>query len=266
MFPGTPREKLIRRSVIAVIVVAAVVLVRHREGLEQLATSVFDSLRGLGPWAPVVVALLYIPACAALLPNSFLSPAAGFLFGPITGTITAIVGLTLGCSSNFLLARGLGRSWFDRNVPENPKFRAVELACRREGFKIVFLTRLTPAFPSNVMSYFFGVTSVSLGRYALGTALGMLPRTLVCTSLGTAAKSLAESAEVSLSGTSWQQYALYAVGTGVTIAVIYLISGIARRALEESLEQSGQPLASPTDPAARLDLPGNDVAVEPAAT
>ncbi len=265
MLPGTPREKWIRRSVLAVIILVVAVLLRHREGLEQLVTPIFDAIRGLGSWAPVLVVLLYIPACAVLLPNSFLSPAAGFLFGPITGTITAIAGLTLGSSGNFLVARGLGRSWFDRNVLENPKFRAVELACRREGFKIVFLTRLTPAFPSNLMSYFFGVTSVSLGRYALGTALGMLPRTIVCTTLGTAAKSLTDSAETTLAGTSWQQYALYAVGTAVTIAVIYLINGIARRALDESLDRSDPPGDATTLAVAPgHELPGAGVALESA--
>jgi len=233
----------VRRITFGVVLLGAVMAWRRREQIEALLGPLFESIDALGPWAPVVLALMYIPACVMFIPNTFVSPGVGFLLGAQWGTATAIAGLTMGHSVNFIISRCLGRSWFHRRVPDNRRFRAVELACEREGLKIVTLTRLTPVFPSNIMSYFFGVTSVSVASFALGTAIGMLPRTVVYTTVGAAAKSFTEASSGDFEDQPLVQWALY-VGVAVTLVVVVAIARIAQRALNDALERHDAAVAT----------------------
>ena len=61
---------------------------------------------------------------------------------------------------------------------DNPKFAAVDKAIGRQSLKVVTLLRLSPLLPLAVSNYFYGLTSVDLGSYVLGSWLGMLPGTI----------------------------------------------------------------------------------------
>jgi uncharacterized membrane protein YdjX (TVP38/TMEM64 family) len=224
-----------RRAMGAGFLVVIGSLIAYRKEIEAVLIPILESVNALGPWAPVVLALLYIPACMCLVPSTFLNPGIGFLLGPVWGFLTAAVGMVLGHTATFIVSRRLGRSWFFRNATVNPRYRAVELACQREGFKIVMLTRLSPVFPSNIMSYFFGVTSVSVRAFAAGTAIGMFPRTIIATSIGAAAKSFMDASHSG--GDSEIDWLMVAGLTAVTIVVLILITRIARRALNDAIEK-----------------------------
>ena len=235
-----------RRIGFTLLVVLTVMAWRRREQIKVVLGPLFESIDGLGMWAPVVLALLYIPACLLFIPNTFVSPGVGFLLGPVWGTVAAIFGLTLGNTCSFSVSRWLGRGWFQSRADQQKQFKAVELACNREGFKIVTLTRLTPAFPSNLMSYLFGMTSVPWRQYAAGTAVGLLPRTIVYTTMGAAAKSFADASKHSFEDQPWVRYALV-IGVAVTLVVLAVITRIAQRALDDALKQHASlPVAHPT--------------------
>lgn len=63
-------------------------------------------------------------------------------------------------------------------MEENPKFRAVDKAIGKEGFKIILLLRLSPIFPFALSNYFYGVTSVDFFEFMGSTLLGFFPGTL----------------------------------------------------------------------------------------
>ena len=50
-----------------------------------------------------------------------------------------------------------------------PKFKAVDQAIETEGWKIVFLIRLSPVLPFNVMNYALGLTGVKFWHYAIAS-------------------------------------------------------------------------------------------------
>jgi uncharacterized membrane protein YdjX (TVP38/TMEM64 family) len=60
---------------------------------------------------------------------------------------------------------------------KNPKWAAIDKAIGRDGFKFVTLLRLSPLLPLAASNYLYGLTSVELGPYVLGSWLGMLPGT-----------------------------------------------------------------------------------------
>jgi uncharacterized membrane protein YdjX (TVP38/TMEM64 family) len=217
------------------LVVATVVVTRYREEILGIFGPWLESLAGLGPWSYVLLTACYIPAAVCGVPVSFISPGVGFVLGPVSGFLVAILGVALGASMNYWIARGLGRRWFAGSALRNRKLLAVEIACRTRGFQVVALTRLTPVFPINLMSYFFGVTSVAFWPYFLATLVGMLPRTAMLIAVGTAAKSLTVTSKQPLQEQSLADGKV-AVSLVLTVVACLWIAKIANRALQQALE------------------------------
>ena len=69
------------------------------------------------------------------------------------------------------------------------KFRAIDKAIGREGWKIVALLRLSPLIPFSASNYFYGITAVKFWAYVLASWIGMLPGTVLYVYLGTIGKA-----------------------------------------------------------------------------
>jgi uncharacterized membrane protein YdjX (TVP38/TMEM64 family) len=184
----------------------------------------------LGPWGPVLFVGLYVAATVLLLPGWILTLGAGAVFGVVTGTITVSIGAILGATAAFLIGRHLAREAVARRLEAYPRFRALDEAVAREGWKIVGLTRLTPVFPFNLLNYAFGLTRVSLRQYFFASWIGMLPGTVTYVYLGSLAGDLATLGQGNRVRTGWE-WALYAVGLLATITVTVYVTRLARAAL-----------------------------------
>jgi uncharacterized membrane protein YdjX (TVP38/TMEM64 family) len=196
----------------------------------QTLASFLEWVQGIGPWGAVLVAAAYVPAAVLLLPGAPLTLGAGFLFGVARGTVIVSLGSTAGAAAAFLVARRLARDRVARLMAGRPRLAAVGRAVETEGFKIVLLTRLSPAFPFNLLNYAFGLTSVPFRKYVLASWIGMLPGTIMYVYLGSAARSVAAL----LSGEAPRSPAengLFALGLAATVAVAVIVTRTARRAL-----------------------------------
>ncbi|KAB1214252.1 hypothetical protein CJ030_MR5G023165 [Morella rubra] len=146
----------------------------------------------LGPWGPLVLAVAYIPLTVLAVPASVLTLGGGYLFGLPVGFVADSIGATVGAGAAFLLGRTIGRSFVISKLKDYPQFRSVAVATRRSGFKIVFLLRLVPLLPFNMLNYLLSVTPVPLGEYMLASWLGMMPITLALVYVGTTLKDLSD--------------------------------------------------------------------------
>src|SRR5438477_945650 len=133
---------------------------------------------GLGVWGPVVFIVGYALAAIAFVPGSILTLAAGAIFGVARGVLYVFVAAVLGACGAFLVARHLARGVVERRLAGNARFAAIDRAVGREGRKIVFLLRLSPVFPFNVLNYALGLTRVRFADY-LTASVGMLPGTVL---------------------------------------------------------------------------------------
>jgi uncharacterized membrane protein YdjX (TVP38/TMEM64 family) len=194
--------------------------------------SFLDWVGRAGFWGPLALAAFYVAACVLLIPGTVFTMAAGFLFGVPIGVVTASLGSTLGACAAFLVGRTVAGKWIERRMVGFPAFRALREAVGREGFKIVLLTRLSPVFPFNLINYAFGITTVSLRDYALGSWIGMLPGTVLFVYLGSAAKSLAELGTGRAQGGT-AQHLLFGVGLAATLAVAWVVGRAAKKAMQE---------------------------------
>lgn len=225
---GASRRSWWWKAPIAAFAVGALVLLLRELGgtLPRFA----EWVEGLGFWGPAAFVLGYAAAAVALLPGSLLTLAAGAIFGLARGTAYVFVGATLGACLAFLIARYLARGAVERRIAAHPRFAAVDRAIGREGSKIVFLLRLSPVFPYNVLNYALGLTGVRFRDFLLAS-VGMLPGTLLYVYYG---KVLGDVAAVA-SGAAVQRGAAYWVtlglGLAATVAVTFVVTRAARRAL-----------------------------------
>ncbi len=191
-----------------------------------------ERVMGLGMAGLILFALVYAAATVLMVPGSLLTLASGASFGLVPGFLTVLFGATLGAAAAFLVSRHLARARVERWIQGRPSFVAVDKAVAVEGWKIVFLTRLSPVFPFNFQNYAYGLTRVSFAQYVLASAIGMIPGTFLYVYLGTLGRSGLEAA--SGSGAETYRLALQAVGLLATLAVTILITRTAKRALREA--------------------------------
>ncbi len=221
--------KIVVIVILAVGVLAALVLLP----LKQYVVAVLQWTQGLGAWGPVFLAGFYVVACVLLLPGSVLTLGSGFLFGLKTGFLAAWIGASIGACAAFLVGRTLAREWIARKMRGNAKFEAVDEAVGLEGFKIVFLLRLSPVFPFNLLNYALGLTKIPFPKYGLASALGMIPGGLMYVYLGSAAGSLVQLGQGGAEQT-WAQRVLFWVGLAATVAVVAYVTRVARQSLRKA--------------------------------
>jgi uncharacterized membrane protein YdjX (TVP38/TMEM64 family) len=220
------------KILLGVLGVGALVFAARYFDAPALLRSALDAIAQLGAWGPVLFALLYVMATVLFLPGSILTLGAGAVFGLARGFAIVSISATLGATAAFLVGRYVAREWIARKIEGNPKFKVIDEAVAREGWKIVALLRLSPVVPFNVLNYAFGVTRVSLRDYVLASWIGMMPGTLMYVYLGSIAGDLA-SAGAGRAQRTPAEWALYAVGLVATIAVTVFVTRLARRALDK---------------------------------
>jgi uncharacterized membrane protein YdjX (TVP38/TMEM64 family) len=218
---------------IAVWLVALVVVVVVGRMLDVAAAlqRTLASITALGPWGPVIFVLFYVAVTVFLLPAVILTLGAGALFGVAQGFVLVSAGATLGATAAFLIGRHLTRDWVARRVARSPKLKAIDEAVAREGWKIVLLTRLSPAFPFVLLNYVFGLTRVSLRHYVLASWIGMMPGIVLYAYIGSLAGDVAAAAAGGRTRSVWE-WAVYALGLAATVALTVYVTRLARRALD----------------------------------
>jgi uncharacterized membrane protein YdjX (TVP38/TMEM64 family) len=190
-------------------------------------------VQNLGPAGAIAFVGIYILATILFIPGSLLTLGGGALFGVFLGSVYVFAAATTGATLAFLIGRYLVRGWVTKRIEGNPKFKAIDNAIAKEGFKIIILTRLSPIFPFNLLNYALGTTQISLRDYLLGF-VGMLPGTIMYVYLGSLVGNIAAlTSNRERTGAEW---ILYGVGLIATIVVTIYITRIANKALHESFE------------------------------
>ncbi|MFN7943103.1 MAG: TVP38/TMEM64 family protein [Thermoanaerobaculia bacterium] len=176
------------RILLTVAVIALVVAVEWRFRILSPLARALDPARlesrlgDAGPLAPLLFVAVMALAVVSPLPTIPLDLLAGRLFGPLPGTLYSVVGATLGSLVSFQLARWLGRDFVARFLKGHIHF--CQRCSDRLLSKIVFLGRLLPIAPFDLLSYGAGLTRMSASKFAAASFLGMLPLTFAYNTAG----------------------------------------------------------------------------------
>jgi len=221
----------VRRIALVVAVVLALIVLGRAAGAYVPRFAAW--VNALGVWGPVVFIAGYAAAVVAFAPGSILTLAAGAIFGIVQGTFYVFIAATLGASAAFLVSRNVARGAIERRLTGNPRFAAIDRAVGMQGRRIVFLLRLSPVFPFNLLNYALGLTNVRFADYFVAS-IGMLPGTLLYVYYGKLAGDVAALAGGAAVQKGPAYYAVLALGLVATVVVTTLVTRTARRALKEA--------------------------------
>lgn len=157
-------------------------LIGHLRALQALAsTHVLQ--------AATLYVLIYIVVAACGLPlGPPMSITGGSLFGLWGGLLCAILGAGGGSLVLFLVARGtLGRALPGQRDGRLDKVRKL---VARDGFWALLALRMAPVVPGWLINLAAGLTLMKLRPFLAGTAIGLLPATLVFASIGSGIESV----------------------------------------------------------------------------
>lgn len=148
------------------------------------------SLREIQVWlgqsgaaGPLLYVGAYVVAVFALLPRPALNAAGGLLFGLPLGLLLALAGGMLSALAQFFFARYVAHDAVAKLLSERARTKLDRLVHGR-GLLATVQLRLVPVIPYQAVNYGFGLTSIPLGHFALGTFLGSVPVTLAFVLVG----------------------------------------------------------------------------------
>lgn len=114
-----------------------------------------------------------------LLPASVFAVSGGLAFGPLFGSLYSFIGAAGGAFLSFALAYRLGG--YFQHMPL--KLDSLRTLLRKNGFFCILLLRLAPIH-FDAVSYAAGVSKVKPLSFALATAAGIIPGTIILNVLG----------------------------------------------------------------------------------
>ncbi|MBP7935482.1 MAG: TVP38/TMEM64 family protein [Phycisphaerae bacterium] len=185
-------------------------------------------LRGQGDQGVFIYVVGYsLLAGLALLPTYAQSITGGFCFGRFTGSLAALGGILGAATLAYVIARRASGERVVRLIEEQPKWKAVYTALVGGGFwktlLIVALLRVPPNSPFAITNLVMAATKVSWPVYALGTVVGIAPRTVFAVYVG------AQVTELSTG--SFSSTGQWLITLVVGLVVLAIIGAIANRAL-----------------------------------
>ena len=189
-----------------------------------------DLIRQPG-WLGITMAFAAYAVCAlAMLPAWPITVTIGSIYGIRRGLFIASPASVAAATATFLLGRSVLRDWARRRIAGSKRLEAISRAVSRQSGWVVFLLRLSPIVPFNVLSYALSLTDVPLHVYVAATAAGALPPTILYLYLGSVTASLAHGTPY----TGWRT-AASVLGLLPACAAVWLIGRAVRDALSRDV-------------------------------
>ena len=176
-------KSLVKGLLFFLIVVAVALTARHMHledilSPEWAETHILDhGFQGTVTYIGIVASL-----SAFGVPRQVLSILGGYVFGALLGAVWVSVGLILGCTLGFFLARILGQEVLQRRFGK--RVARIEKFLRQSPFAMGIAIRLLPAGNNALTTMLAGITTIPALPFILGSGLGYLPQNIIFTLLG----------------------------------------------------------------------------------
>ncbi len=200
------------------------------------STSLPDWLRANPELGAVLYIVFFWIAGICCLPTYAYSVLGGWAFGLTRGTIATTIAYMGASIVAFLLARKLAGHRVEPLLAHYPKLAAVHRALRDASFPktlfVIGLLRISPASPFAITNIVLGAGGVRFVAFVIGSALGVLPRTVAVVYVASRLTSLTFSFD------DKNKWFFTAAGIIATVLVIMVLSKWAQKELDRQLKKS----------------------------
>jgi phosphatidylserine/phosphatidylglycerophosphate/cardiolipin synthase-like enzyme/uncharacterized membrane protein YdjX (TVP38/TMEM64 family) len=217
---SSARARLIGVAVVVVALVAAGVAWRYTPLQEWLAPErlieIGESLRD-EELAPLMAILAFIAGGLVLFPVMVLVGVTAVVFGPLLGTLYAMIGATLSGALTFAIGRHLSKD----TVRSLAGRRLNDLSRRlgERGLLAIVFARVVPVGPFSIVNIVAGASHIRWRDFLLGTVIGLVPGVTV-------ASIFVDRVAAAVREPGTGTFALLAAAGAVLIALIW---GIGRK-------------------------------------
>ena len=181
---------------------------------------------GLGIFFFVVI---YIFIVLLILPASWLSIAAGYLYGTYLGSLIVFISAFIGASISFFISkRFLSKKVLDI-INKYPKLSLLENIIQKGGLKLIVLTRLSPLFPFSILNYFYGLNNITYKDFSI-SLICIIPGTFLYCSVGSLLNDLSDIVNLKLNNNLFTSL----ISIISTSLVIYFLSKYSNEIINES--------------------------------
>ena len=181
---------------------------------------------GLGIFFFVVI---YIFIVLLILPASWLSIAAGYLYGTYLGSVIVFISAFVGASISFFISkRFLSKKVLDM-INKYPKLSLLENIIQKGGLKLIVLTRLSPLFPFSILNYFYGLNNITYKDFSI-SLICIIPGTFLYCSVGSLLNDLSDIVTLKLNNNLFTSL----ISIISTSLIIYFLSKYSNEIINES--------------------------------
>jgi len=176
---------LLRAGVALVLFAAAII------NYDELSTVDVNSLVGnienFRLAAVIILAVYCVKALVFVVPASIIYVAVGAIFGNFTACALNMTGIFLEITITFVLGRFLSGETIEKRLSKKKSGKKLLEMNLQEKPGPLFLIRFLPVFPIDFVSLVYGAAKPGYIKYALLSVLGIAPRVIAFTILGSAA-------------------------------------------------------------------------------
>lgn len=132
----------------------------------------------------VFIGIQTLQVLVAAIPGELLQLAGGYAFGTWVGAFYSLIGISLGSTVAFFIARVLGYPFLKMFVPHRTFARYKFLFSRRRGVIIIIILFIIPGFPKDILSYLAGITPLRAPHFIISSTAARFPGILVSSYIG----------------------------------------------------------------------------------
>ena len=141
-----------------------------------------------GIWGRLIfVGMVVLQVVVAFIPGEPIELAAGYAFGFLEGSLLTLGGFVIGSWLVFVLVRKFGVKLVEVFFPPEKILEFSFLKNPKKTKTIAFLLMLIPGTPKDFLSYFAGLTQLTVQQWLLIVIVGRLPSLITSTATGAAA-------------------------------------------------------------------------------
>lgn len=183
-----PKIAILAAAVLVLAIISILFLPKVAELLEPEGQAKFLAwMNGFGAWGYGIMLLIQIgQIIIAFIPGEPVEIVSGILYGTFGGLLLCMIGLLIGGTTTFLLARRFGAPLIRAIFPEKQLERFHVMQNAKTGQAVSFLLFLIPGTPKDLLCYVAGLTGMTLPRFLLTSMLARIPCTVCSTFAGSA--------------------------------------------------------------------------------
>ena len=209
------------------------------ESWTEFAHRTLDAVQAYGWIGWIWFIGIYAFTCVTFLPGSVLTVGAGAIYGFWGGTVLVATSNMVGAALNFLISRYVAHGWIQRKLAHSPKFQSLDRAITKDGWKMIFLSRLSPVVPHSIVSYAAGLSRMQFGQFILVSWVGFIPISAAYSYAGVLVWQVTK-ASIGQTATTPLGWVGYILGGLVTVAVCVLGARMVWKALAQPGEISSE--------------------------